>query len=143
LTLRLFDEGDRPWVSELLGDRTIYAYLTDLTDPDAGRLWFDGVAGRRNYGFLMICHRHDHRRLGLIVIHRFPDRGLHVGGFLGSDDRGQGYAAEAVRALRDLAGDMPLYADIDPENARARHLMDAIDARRLVRNVPGRLEFQL
>lgn len=89
----------------------------------------------------MICHRHEHRRLGMIVIHRFPDRGLHVGGFLGSDDRGWGYAAEAVRGLRALAGDLSLYADIDPENIRARRLMETTGARPTGRNTLGRLDF--
>ncbi|WP_459921747.1 GNAT family N-acetyltransferase [Desulfatiferula olefinivorans] len=142
LTLRPVDEADRPWIEGVFKDRSIYMYLTDLTGPDEGRLWFEGVFGRRNYCFLMICRREDGRPLGLIVIHRFPNLCLHIGGFLGPDDRGRGYAAEALRGLRALAGDHELFADIDPDNVRARRLMDAVGARHTGRNALGRLDFQ-
>jgi ribosomal-protein-alanine N-acetyltransferase len=115
-------------MDRIFGDREVMRFGDGTKTPDQVRQWIsrwvDDLYPRWGFGMWAVVRQSDEQTIGYCGLSRFPDRAgpneTEIGFRLARPFWGQGFASEAVGAVRDYAGatlDLPkLVAFIDPAN---------------------------
>ncbi len=136
LTLRWFDEGDAPFILELLNDPDWIANIGDrnIHTVEEARAWIVTrlVASywQKGHGLWAMERRSDGVPVGMCgLIERDTLPAIDVGYALAPAFRGSGYAREATRAClayaREVLGKARVLAIVSPANRASIHVLES------------------
>ena len=138
LKLRAFRLGDLPRLLEAMQDWSVQQWLDTPPWPYCeadGRAWIDFVAADHAGGrpqHFAIAAREDDRLLGC-TSYEETDGLPALGYWLHPEAWGQGYAAEAARAMalqaREVLGYTAVCARTDPDNRASRRVLEKLGFR--------------
>jgi len=128
LILRRFAYSDENAITAVFGDLEVMRFGDGVQSGEWMREWLrsciEDYYDKRGYGPWAVIEKFTQRLIGYCGLFYFPDVNgqleIEVGYRLARDSWSQGYATEAVQAVRDFAftslGMIRLIASIDPEN---------------------------
>jgi RimJ/RimL family protein N-acetyltransferase len=136
LVLRHLHTGDGDAMDRIFGDSDVMRFGDGTKTPEQVRLWInrwiDDLYPRWGFGMWALVRQCDERTIGYCGLSRFPDRvgptETEIGFRLARPFWGQGFASEAVAAVRDHAWTalkLPkLVAFIDPANVASIRVIE-------------------
>ena len=150
LRLRPFTFADESRMHEIYSDPEVMRYVghgphRTVSETTAALRAYGDMLARRGYSFLAVEELHGGRVVGDGGLHPLGGTGpeIELGYTLARDAWGRGYATELGRALVDHArtvlGVPVVVAQVEPENAASRHVLEKLGMRqREVRTAYGR-----
>jgi len=124
LILKSVVSDDFSGLTSLLSHSAIYRFLPGLNDEKDAQSWLSHVLGKRNYLFLSAKKNDGGEMIGFILLNRYPDQRIILGGAISPAHWRCGYAGEILLGLRlyldSVSCTEPVYAEIHPSNTPVR-----------------------